>query len=132
MDTPTTVLERVGFPRNRHYTKASSLYRKCLCPHEHPEELRQLPLLTCQCALRSQDQLYSSKHLPCMRPGLRLQHAAVTAPLVLQVRMLSGGECRRLQLAAVLMARPNLLILDEARDLAPNLQTLQMAIPDSD
>ncbi|CAL5223735.1 g6295 [Coccomyxa viridis] len=50
LDTPTTVLERVGFARNRHYTK---------------------------------------------------------------VRMLSGGECRRLQLAAVLMSRPNLLILDE-------------------
>ena len=84
MDTPTTVLEKVGFPRNRHYTKASSLYRNGLCPHEHPEELRKLickhPLLTCQCALRSQDQLCYSKHLPRMRPGLRLQHAAVTAP----------------------------------------------------
>ena len=34
----------------------------------------------------------------------------------MQVRMLSGGECRRLQLAAVLMARPNLLILDEVRN----------------
>lgn len=25
MDTPTTVLERVGFPRNRHYTKVGLL-----------------------------------------------------------------------------------------------------------
>lgn len=41
--------------------------------------------------------------------------ASAKIGLTLQVRMLSGGECRRLQLAAVLMARPNLLILDEAR-----------------
>lgn len=44
---------------------------------------------------------------------------------VLQVNSLSGGERRRLQLAAVLVEKPNLLILDEpTNDL--DLQTVEV------
>lgn len=45
--------------------------------------------------------------------------------LCLQVTSLSGGERRRLQLAAVLVEKPNLLILDEpTNDL--DLQTVEV------
>ena len=43
LDTPTTVLERVGFPRNRHYTKVGMPFQ--VVHPSAPDEARSLQLL---------------------------------------------------------------------------------------
>ena len=45
LDTPTTVLERVGFARNRHYTKVGMLFPDIVCPGPDHRRSRQLDFL---------------------------------------------------------------------------------------
>lgn len=60
-----------------------------------------------------------------MYPVVLQQQGATSTPFVHQVNSLSGGERRRLQLATVLVKKPNLLILDEpTNDL--DLQTVEV------
>ena len=57
--------------------------------------------------------LHGVSRSACVGSGFDLSGDTMSRLLRLQVKLLSGGERRRLQLAAVLMAKPNLLILDE-------------------
>ena len=80
--------------------------------------------IAAQCLLPSMRQTAYNK-LPLQQCYLKYVTMRVNGSVCFQVTSLSGGERRRLQLAAVLVEKPNLLIMDEpTNDL--DLQTVEV------
>ena len=91
--SPETLLERLGFPRSQQHKEVthSAFGRvnsaRCCVMSAHPSALQPM-------------HAHGSANP-------RLAHV--------QIGLLSGGQRRRLQLAAVLRRRPNMLLLDEVQ-----------------